>query len=368
MTARVLIIGGYGNFGSYIARNLAQDANIQLVIGGRSQAKAEQFSAALQAVNSMESHGLDIEANLDQALRRIMPDIVIHTSGPFQGQDYRVAEACIRLGCHYLDLADARSFVAGIAHLDDAAKAAKVLVVGGASSVPALTSAIIDRYRGDFGELIGVEYAIATAQRTNTGLATTAAVLSYAGKPFETLVDGRMTEVYGWQDLQLRRFEGLGWRLLGNCDVPDLELFPRRYPELKTIRFYAGLEVHLVHLGLWLLTWPVRFGLLRSLRPAAPLLLKLSRLFDFLGSDNSGFYMRLSGKADDGAEQTLTFSMTARQADGPNIPCMPAVLIAKALARGALPVRGAMPCMGLIDLESYLAWLEDRNIDWSVSR
>jgi hypothetical protein len=36
MVTRVLIIGGYGNFGSYIARSLKDDADIRLLIGGRS--------------------------------------------------------------------------------------------------------------------------------------------------------------------------------------------------------------------------------------------------------------------------------------------------------------------------------------------
>ena len=67
--------------------------------------------------------------------------------------------------------------------------------------------------------------------------------MSYAGKPFTTLIDGTMKQVYGWQDLRWRKFRGLGWRALGNCDVPDLALFPRRYPDLKTIRFQAGLEL-----------------------------------------------------------------------------------------------------------------------------
>jgi predicted dinucleotide-binding enzyme len=37
---RVLIIGGYGNFGGYIARALAPEAQIKLLIAGRSLDKA----------------------------------------------------------------------------------------------------------------------------------------------------------------------------------------------------------------------------------------------------------------------------------------------------------------------------------------
>src|SRR3546814_8303577 len=51
-----------------------------------------------------EAHRIDITADVCAALARIAPDIVIHTTGPFQAQDHDVAKACIAQGCHYLDL------------------------------------------------------------------------------------------------------------------------------------------------------------------------------------------------------------------------------------------------------------------------
>ena len=150
MVTRVLIIGGYGNFCSYIARSLAGDADIRLLIGARSAAKAQAFAASLDAIHPAEGHSLDIDGDLTEALKRIAPDIVIHTTGPFQTQDHRVAHACITLGCHYLDLADAGEFVATIDRLDAEAKAKNVLAVSGASSVPCLTAAVIDAYLSGF--------------------------------------------------------------------------------------------------------------------------------------------------------------------------------------------------------------------------
>ena len=190
--ARVLIIGGYGNFGGYIARALSFDATIRVLICGRSGEKANAFAASLAAANPAEGHALDIDGDIAGALAAIAPDIVIHTTGPFQSQDYRVAQACIAQGCHYVDLADARSFVAGIGALDAAARAAGVLVVSGASSVPCLTAAVIDDYLPRFARLDSVDYGISAAQQTNRGLATAASVLSYVGQPFEALRNAAM--------------------------------------------------------------------------------------------------------------------------------------------------------------------------------
>ncbi len=366
MVARVLIIGGYGNFGSYIARSLEGDADIQLLIGGRSVEKARAFATSLDAFHSTEGHALDIDGDLAAAFARIAPDIVVHTTGPFQTQDHRVARACITHGCHYLDLADARDFVATIGRLDAEAKAKDVLVVSGASSVPCLTAAVIDAYLPAFARLEAIDYGISAAQRTNRGLATTSAVLSYVGKPMTMLRDGEMKTVHGWEDTHAERYPGLGWRLFGNCDIPDLTLFPKRYPTLKSMRFAAGHELHLLHIGTRMLGALVRLGLIRSLDNHAETLLRLAFLFDRFGSGRSGFHMFLSGIGRDGKPLERRLIIIARSGHGPYIPCMPAILMVRRLAKGEVPQLGAMPCVDLIDLDTYLAALE--GLDVSIVR
>lgn len=364
----VLIIGGYGNFGGYIARALSVDPNIYLLIGGRSKAKADAFAAGLNASNAAQGCAIDIDSDISAQLAQIGVDIVVHTTGPFQSQDYRVARAAIAAGAHYLDLADARQFVAQIGELDDDAKAAGIVVISGASSVPCMTAAFIDHYRTHFARLASAVYGITAAQATNRGLGTASAILSYVGKPFSAYRRHRAYRVFGWQGLHGVRYPELGLRLFGDCDVPDLELFPKRYPELSDLRFVAGHEVKLLHLGTWLLSWLVRLGSVRSLARHADRLLRLSFLFDPLGSDKSGFHMFLNGVAKDGRPETIRIFMVARRGHGPNIPCMPAVLLAKRLASGEPIAPGARPCLDLIDLEEFLTALADLDVTTTVER
>jgi Saccharopine dehydrogenase NADP binding domain len=366
MVARVLIIGGYGNFGSYIARGLASDGEIRLLVGGRSVARAQAFINSIEPVHPAEAHAIDINDDLPKVLARIAPDVVIHTSGPFQTQDHRVARACIAQGCHYLDLADAHAFVATIGGLDAEAKARDVLVVSGASSVPCLTAAIIDAYLRCFARLDAVDYGISAAQHTNRGRATTSAVLSYVGKPMTMLRDGGMKTVFGWEDTHAQHYPELGWRLFGNCDVPDLTLFPARYPTLRSMRCAAGHELKLLHLGTRALGALVRLGIIRSLDRHALFLLRLAFLFDPLGSGRSGLHMIMTGTGRDGRAKERRFHLIARSGHGPYIPCMPAILLARQLARGLLEMRGAKPCLDLIDLDAYLKALE--GLDISIVR
>ena len=123
MAFRIVVLGGYGNFGGRICRALATENEMWLGVAGRDAARAAgvvrelgTFAAACEAV------AIDHEARDFSAARAAhRPDLVIHTSGPFQGQSYHVAEAAIAAGAHYIDLADGRAFVAGIGALDDSA-------------------------------------------------------------------------------------------------------------------------------------------------------------------------------------------------------------------------------------------------------
>lgn len=365
MIQRVLIIGGYGNFGSFISKILAKEAYLQVIVAGRSLQKAQAFIDTIEAKNPLEIAQVDIHhGDISRTLTLTRPYIVIHTSGPFQGQSYRVADACIHAGIHYIDLADGRQFVSGIVGLDSIARQKDVLVISGASSVPCLTSALVDYYQAQFNTIEDLEYGITTAQKTARGLATTAAILGYTGKGFETLIDGAPKKIFGWQGLKARKYTRLGWRLLGNCDVPDLALFPQRYPTIKTIRFYAGLEIPFIHVTLWGLSWLVRAGMIQHLDRYASLLLKLSYMFDWLGSSRSAFHMTVSGKDTQGLNKKMTFELTAQSGDGPYIPCMPAILIAKKLALKQITARGAYPCVGFISRDEYLDALSNLDIRW----
>ena len=363
MTTRVLIIGGYGNFGRFISSQLACDTDIQLIIAGRSIAKAEAHANELAA----EAVALDIEKDLPEALSSVNPDVVIHTSGPYQEQNYRVAEACIKFGCHYIDLADGREFVENITTLDAAARKRNVLVISGASTLPGFSSALVDHFLAKFERLESLDYAITTAQRLNPGVATIAAIFSYTGKPFQTLVSGRNTTIFGLQDLHSRKFPGAGRRYLGNCNVPDLTLFPKRYADLKSLRFYAGADVPLVQFIIWGISWLARWGLIHRLERAAAPLLKASHLVDWLGSDVSAFTMTLRGVGDTCAGRVITFDLVAKSGHGPNIPCVPAILLTQKIARGEIREIGAHPCIRFITLDEYLSELETFNISWAIT-
>ncbi|MCZ6524938.1 MAG: saccharopine dehydrogenase NADP-binding domain-containing protein, partial [Gammaproteobacteria bacterium] len=136
----VLVLGGYGNFGKRICESLSVRSDIHLIVAGRYEDRAIVCCDDLIANGAnctVAASVVDINSdNFREKLAIQTPDIVIHTAGPFQGQDYRVANTCIEIGCHYIDLADDRRFVCNFKKLAKLAKDKNVIAISGASSVP----------------------------------------------------------------------------------------------------------------------------------------------------------------------------------------------------------------------------------------
>ena len=358
----VLVLGGYGNFGAHISRALAKDENVRFLVAGRNAFKAKQFTSQLDLP---DDRGVQLNAavtDMARQLRALGVNTLIHCAGPFQGQDYRVARACIEAGCHYIDLADARDFVSGIAELDEAARAAGLLLVSGASSLPALSAAVVDRFLPEFLRLDSIRHSIVTGDKT-PGLATLRAVLAYCGKPFKRWQYGRWQTVYGWQGLHRRRYpDPVGWRWLGNCDVPDLALLPLRYPQVKNVVFHAGLGVPFSHLTTWALSWLVRWGLIGNLAGWAKPLQWISRKLELIGPRSSAMHVELVGLDHKKQRLTRTWHLLASTHDGPRIPCGAAIALTRKLVRGERLPSGAMPCVGLLTLDEYLETLTGLDI------
>lgn len=357
MAWTVLLLGAYGLFGTRIAQRLAHEPGWRLLLAGRDADRAQALAARCRAVagcaaelvaTAVDANGADFAAVLGQE----RPQLVINCAGPFQGQGYAVARACLEAGAHYVDLADGRDYVLGFgAALDALARERGLLAVTGASTVPGLSAAVIDELRSRYTRLDGIDIGISPGNRTERGLATVAAILSYVGRPLPWREHGRPLAVRGWQRLRRQRYAApVGARWLAACDVPDLGLFESRYGPLQELRFRAGLELKLLHFGLWLLSWLVRAGLVRDLSRHAPALKRMSEWFGAAGSDHGAMHVTLRGMADDGKAVEQHWEIVARDGDGPEIPATAAVVIARKLAAAELSTRGARPCLDLFTL------------------
>lgn len=353
-----MILGGYGNFGKRIAEALTKQ-NFPVIIVGRSEKKAKHLQKKLSN-NLAEIASFDVHKQLNENLTVHKPAVLINTCGPFQNCDYKIAEICIQHGIHYIDLADAREFVTGITQLNEQAKQKNVAIISGASTVPGLSSAVLDKYKSEFSQIDFLKFGISPGQKVERGLATAESIFTYVGKPLKTF-PSRKKVVYGWQDIYRQDYPEVGKRWMANCDIPDLDLLPKYY-NIKTIQFSAGLELAFMHLGLWGLSCLIRFGLPLNLPKYTKLFLSISNWFNAFGSDIGGMHIIMIGKDHNFQPVERKWFIIARNSHGPHIPTIPAIVLAKKLINQETMLSGALPCIGLITLEEYLQELQDYDI------
>lgn len=359
---RILIIGAYGQFGQRIASELARNSELELILAGRNVQAANDLLSSLRIAGRqarMRTAALDIDAaGLHAELASMAPDLVIHTAGPFQKRDYRVAKAALSCGAHYVDLADGREYVMGIGHLDAEARASGRWVISGASSVPGLSAAVVEAHRSSFGQLHSVESAISPGNRTPRGLATTQAILGYVGRSFPALLHGEWKQVHGWQSLRRIDVPGLAARWVARCDVPDLAVLPARYPELRHCDFRAGLELRRMHWGLWVASWAVRWRLWPGMERWAQPLLRISKWWMRCGSNTGVMTIQMCGTNRQGEPNGVQWQIVASEGSGPQIPATAAVVLARKLARGDLPGSGARACLDFFSVEEFMEALD----------
>jgi len=355
---RVAIVGAYGNFGSIIRKKLAEQRNTPFILSvGRDRHKLD-FLASGNA-----THYWAGDAHSDQftkVLRDHEIDLVIHTAGPFQGQDYNVAKSAIAAGANYCDLSDCRHFVRGISDLDEAAKRAQVFVLSGCSSVPTLSAGVIDHFRPLFSKIDHIDFGISSSAKM-PGVSTVRGVLDYAGKPIEQFENGVVKAVRGWQDLTLHRFHGLGLRLLANVDVPDMDIFPSRYGA-QSVRFQAGSGLKLGTLANFSVATLARFGLIRNAGHYADLLHRVGKRFEWMGDRKSLMFIKISGTGLDGLPYQHRWEIEAHDDKGPTIPSSGAVALTRMQMAGIRVSPGARPCVGVIPMERYLEAIGESSI------
>ena len=346
---RVVILGGTGVFGSRVAAGLARRADVELVLVGRREAHGRRCAAALGA--RFVAADVTDTGVLGGLLAGTF--VVVHAAGPFQDREHAVARAAVAAGCHYVDLSDGRQHVASIGALHTEACAAGLMVVAGASTVPAVTDLMVARLAGEFAGIDAIEIALSPGNKNPRGVATVGAVLSSAGAPVRVWSDGHWVTQQGWGSARRIEFpEPVGTRDVYLCAVPDLDLLPERYGA-ASVWFGAGMELSLNNRMLSLLAARRRPD--QAVRWARAIT-RLSRLTRPLGTTAGALVVSASGVDEHERPCRRRVALVA-PTDGPAIPAAPAVLITRRLLESGPPFTGAAPALGLLDWAELLAEL-----------
>lgn len=327
----IVIVGGSGVFGSRLAAGLVQDGFGDVVIAARNLTRAQKMASSLGArAIALDTGGPDLVA----CLKEIDPWLVIDAAGPFQSYgSYSLAEAAIAVGAHVFDLSDDGSFTAGITDLDAKAKDAGVTVRSGVSSVPALSGAAVRALSADLSDIAVIESMVLPGNRAPRGVSVMKAILAQAGQP---MINGEL----GWIGTRKAHVGGL-IRLASPIGAPDLQLMGPAFGA-RDVRFFAGLELWVMHRGLEALAWLVKAGVLSEVTFLARPLRWIAGPLYYFGSDRGAMRVRVVGTAQDGGLSERIWTLSAIGGDGPHVPALPARVLAvmlrdQRLAPGAKP-------------------------------
>lgn len=366
---RILILGGYGTFGGRLARLLAEEPRVTLLIAGRSLAKAAAFCATLPAGAAREAVEFDRDGDVPAQLARAAPDLVVDASGPFQAygrEPYRVVAAALARGVPYMDLADGAGFVAGIAALDDVARAQGVFALSGVSSFPVLSAAAVRALAHGLARVDDIAAGIAPSPHVRIGRNVIGAIASYAGRRVTLRRDGRSTTATALVDS--RRFTiappgrlPLRSRRFALVEAPDLQLLPILWPDVRSVWTGAGTEPAVVQRLLSALAVLVRLRVLPSLAPFAGLFHRLGGALRW-GEHRGGMIVAITGATPDGRDVARSWNLIAEGDDGPFIPAMGVAAIVRAWLDGRMPRPGARPATGELELADFAPLFGRRSI------
>jgi hypothetical protein len=345
----ILLIGASGVFGSRLAERLALEPGIALTLAGRRR-------EPLEAVRNRIGGGAVRTIDRDWIEARDLAgyDLVIDAAGPFQDSGTRLVEAAIEAGVDYVDLADGRDWVVNFAERFGAkAREAGVRLVTGASSIPALSHAVLDRLVTGWSRVDDIWIGIFPGNRAPRGLSVVEAILSYAGKPVRVFRDGQWVDDWGWGRLRSVDAGTAGRRWASVCDTPEQDLLVARYKPARGAQFFAGMELSILHLGLSALSLPVRRGWIASLRPWARPMLSIAQWLLPFGSDRGAMLVEASGADASRATARSSWRLNADANRGPYVPVLAGVALARRWRDGGKPEAGASACSGILTLDEF---------------
>lgn len=345
---RALVIGGYGVFGSHIARELAR-RSVPVIVAGRDGARAKAAAAAL----GKEHEGVALDLADHASIARVLTakPVVVNAAGPFHAFGATLLESCLDAGCHHVDIADDRAYARTVRSLDTRLRERGTAAVWGCSSFPAVSMALVRVARGSRPAPSRVRITLFIGNDNAKGHGAIAAASSQAGRPIGA-PQGDLIGFRGKERILLPA--PFGTRSAFDYDAPEYDLLVA--DGVAHVRVKVGFESVFVNAGFSVLSrLPFRPG-----SRTASLLAAVARLAPRAGSSGGAVLAELTWPDGSTARASLSGAK-----DGQLIAALPAVLVAQVLCAGR-SAEGSMTAPDLLGAETLLGGLQHAGFTLSV--
>jgi hypothetical protein len=337
--SRITVFGGYGTFGSLVARGLAARGH-SLVIAGRDGARARRFAAGLGTGHEGRVADARDARSCAEVLRG--QAVAVACAGPFSTFGDALLEASLREGCHYADIADDRAYAGRVRAAGPRFAAAGLCAAYGCSSLPGLSGALALRAaEGAAAPARAVRVTLFIGNDNPKGAAAVESLLSILGRRIP-VPQGTLTGFGEPETVPLP--PPFGPRRAYTFETPEYDLFPGLLG-VASVSVKVAFERDLANRV---------FALLARLR--VPLGTRAARMLTVLGGlagrgGTSGGAVLVELTLDNGTRRAAAL---VADREGQRMAALPCVIVADALASGsgppgAHPAYGAVPPGGLLE-------------------
>lgn len=322
----IIVFGGYGVFGSQVARALAAWGT-PLTIAGRDVRAAEALARSLGGACRAVAADITRPDSCHAALAG--QAVAVHCAGPFHRLDATLLKACLQAGCHYVDIADDRGYAEVVRSFDEPFRQCGLAAVYGCSSLPGISGALALRARETATAPVDrARVTLFVGNHNPKGPAAVRSLLTSLGRPIAapqgTLFGFRAREVVPLPP-------PFGRRGVFNFDSPEYDLFPSLL-DARAVTVKLGFELRLA---------TYTFALLARLGSGYG---RLSERVLRLPGRMAGCFGCSGGAVM--TELFLTNGSVVRAAlagarDGQRMAALPCALVARTLSEGAVSQPGA---------------------------
>lgn len=323
-----VVFGGYGVFGSQVARALVK-RSVPVIVAGRDQEKAETFAKEIGA------RGVRADVKAPPSDLVTSEHVVVDCAGPFSVLGTELLEACAKSGAHHVDIADDRGYAARVRALGP--RFDRSAAVYGCSSLPAISLALArvawpDPAPGGDGRPDRIRVTLFIGNDNPKGEAAIRSLVAQLGKPFEA-PQGELTGFGDGETVELPIF---GRRTVYDFDCSDYDLL-----RAKSISVKVGFEMRIATGAFALLArfssnWGERFA----------------RLLAKVGSPRYGSSGGVVQVELFQGDRALVASLSGNT-EGQRMAALPAAIVAAELAAGR-DAKGALTAPDLIGARELL--------------
>jgi saccharopine dehydrogenase-like NADP-dependent oxidoreductase len=321
----IVVFGGYGVFGSLVAKELA---GLPLRIAGRDGERAARFASALGGLGG-EGMAADVSDPTSCARALEGARVAVSCAGPFGDLTFALPEACLAAGVHYVDIADDRGWFARLRGMGERFRSAGLTAACGCSTLPGISGALALVAAERLREVRRARVTLFIGNANPKGTAAVESAAAQLGRRFEA-PQGTLIGLRGREVVDLP--PPFGPRAVHDFDSPELDLFPDLIGAHE-VRVKVGFESRMATASLAAMSWlGPELGV-----PLSRAILPMARVASRFG--HSGGYVKVELAGPDG-ERSDAWIGSARE--GQRMAALPAAFVARGLYEGSIQERGTI--------------------------